>query len=98
MKNILDKNKNLKLYNKKGILRYEFFKNSDNYSWEYTYDKQGKILTYKNSNNYSCESTYDKQGNRLTYKNSDNYSCESTYDKQGNRLTFKNSNGVVETY
>ncbi len=98
MKNILGKNKNLKLYNKKGILIYEFFKDSNNLSWERTYDKQGNRLTYKNSNNYSSEYTYNKQGDVSTFKNSNGYSSESTYDKQGNELTFKSSNGAVETF
>ncbi len=98
MKNILGKNENLKLYNKKGILRYKFVKDSDNYSYEYTYNKQGCKLTFKDSNNYSSESTYDKRGNELTYKNSENYSYECTYDKRGDRLTHKDSNGVVRTF
>ena len=49
MKNILGKTENLKLYNKEGIRVYEFSACTDRYYFEFTYDENGKVLTYKNS-------------------------------------------------
>ena len=92
MKNVFGKQKELKLYNSKGDLVYEFYKNDD-YYWEYTYDDQGNQLTYENSNGYRCEYTYDDQGNQLTYKSSEGNWSELTYDDKGNALTYKDSNG-----
>mgnify|MGYP003652569484 FL=1 len=50
MKNILGTQEDLNLYNKAGNLVYKFTKDSYGYSYEYTRDENGKILTYKNSN------------------------------------------------
>ena len=66
MKNILGNTNDLELFNKEGKRVYEFKIYSDGYSYEYTYDENGKELTYKNSTGYS----YD---NQLTYKNSEGY-------------------------
>ena len=71
MKNILGKEENLDLFNKNGKKVYEYFKNSDGYSCEYTYDSNGKVLTFKDSDGYSSEYTRDSNGKELTYKNSD---------------------------
>ena len=70
MKNILGTEENLELFNENGIKVYEYFKWSDGYWDEYTYDSQGNKLTYKDSDGYSYEYTYDSQGNELSYKNS----------------------------
>ena len=93
MKNILGTQEDLKLYNKAGNLAYEFYKNSNGDSYEYTYDENGKVLTSKDSNGYSDEYTRDKNGNELTFKDSDGYSHEYTRDENGKVLTYKNSNG-----
>ena len=93
MKNILGTQEDLRLYNKAGNLVYKFTAKSNGSSYEYTYDKFGKLLTYKDSYDYSYEYTYDKNGNTLTYKNSDGYSYEYTYNENGKELTYKNSAG-----
>jgi YD repeat-containing protein len=71
MKNILETEKDLELFNKEGKRVYCFRKDSRGYGWETTYDSNGNELTYKDSNGYSSEYTYDSNGNQLTYKNSD---------------------------
>tara|TARA_R110000737_G_scaffold265005_1_gene272774 strand:+ start:180 stop:752 length:573 start_codon:yes stop_codon:yes gene_type:complete len=94
---MLNKNGNtedLKEFHSNGEASYQFYEGLCDYSYEYTFDKNGNILTYKNSDDYSYECTRDKFGNVLTFKNSEDYSSEFTYDKNGNELTFKNSEGV----
>ena len=93
MKNIQGTAENLELFNKDRVRVYEYHKNSDGYSCEYTYDSNGKVLTYKDSDGFSYEYTYDSNGKVLTFKNSDGYSSECTYDSNGNKLTYKNSDG-----
>ncbi len=70
MKNILGKEEDLKLYDVNGNLVYEYDKNSNGYSGEYTYGIHGRVLTCKNSEGYSYEYTRDSDGRELTYKNS----------------------------
>jgi YD repeat-containing protein len=70
MKNILGKTENLTLFDKDGRLLYNFYKGSDGYSYERTYDSNGNVLTFKDSTGYSSEYTYDSDGKELTYKNS----------------------------
>jgi YD repeat-containing protein len=94
MKNILGKTESLELFNKDGILLYNFYKGSDAYSYERTYDSNGNVLTFKDSTGYSSEYTYDSDGRELTYKNSIGYSYEYTYDSDGRELTYKSSTGV----
>ena len=94
MKNIFNTEENLKLFNENGIQVYKYFKNSDGFSYERTYDSNGNELTHKDSTGYSYECTRDSNGNIITYKNSDGYSYEYTRDSNGNVLTFKDSNGV----
>jgi len=94
MKNVLGKNENLKLFNEQGKQVYEYYKGLvDGYWEEYTYDKNGNILTYKDSYGYWEEHTYDEKGNELTYKNSDGimrgfdipeYTMEELIKKIGN--------------
>ena len=93
MKNILGKTDNLKLFNKEGKLVYKFCKYSYGLSYEYTYDSNGKELTYKDSDGFSSEYTRDSNGNELTYKNSDGvtrgfnipeYTMEQLVEKLGN--------------
>jgi hypothetical protein len=92
MKNILGTTENLELFDNEGRKVYNFYKYSKEYSYECTYDLNGKILTYKDSEEFSYEYTYDLNGNELTFKNSNGYSHEYTYDLNGKELTFKNSN------
>jgi len=93
MKNILGKTENLQLFNKEGKLVYEFYKNSNGFSYERTYDSDGKKLTFKDSNRYSYELTYDSNGKELTYKDSNGitrgfdipeYTMEQLVEKLGN--------------
>ncbi len=93
MKNILGTTENLDLFNKEGKMVYDFYKNSDGYSYEQTYDSNGRLLTHKNSNGYSSEYTYDSNGNELTFKNSNGetrgfdipeYTMEQLVEKLGN--------------
>ena len=46
----LDGKDELLRFNKEGKKVYKFYKYSDGFSYEYTYDSNGNILTYKNSN------------------------------------------------
>jgi YD repeat-containing protein len=68
-------------------------KDSRGYSWEYTYDSNGNVLTYKDSDGYSSEYTYDSNGKELTFKDSDGikrgfdipeYTMEELVEKLGN--------------
>jgi YD repeat-containing protein len=70
MKNILGTTKDLDLFDKAGKRVYRFYKSSNGYSHEYTYNSNGNVLTYKDSNGYSHEYTRDSNGNILTYKDS----------------------------
>jgi len=74
MKNIQGTEENLELLNENGIKVYEYFKNSNGYIYECTYDSNCKVLTYKDSYANWYEYTRDSQGNELTYKNSDGVS------------------------
>ena len=94
MKNILGTTENLELFNKDGRLLYNFYKGSDAYSYERTYDSNGNVLTFKDSTGYSSEYTYDSDGRELTYKNSTGFSSERTYNSNGKELTYKDSYGV----
>jgi YD repeat-containing protein len=63
-----------KAYHKNSdVVKWERRTYSNGFSYEYTYNEQGKVLTYKHSNDYSSERTYNEQGQELTYKNSDGY-------------------------
>ena len=93
MKNILGTTEDLDLYNKEGVRIYEFYKNSEGYSAEYTYDSNGYTLTYKNSDGYWYECTRDSNGNELTCKDSNGvtqgfdipeYTMEQLVEKLGN--------------
>ena len=59
----------------------------------FTYDAQGKELTYRNSGGCWREYTRDAQGNELTYRNNGGYWREYTRDGQGRVLTYRNSAG-----
>jgi hypothetical protein len=93
MKNILGTTENLELFDKDGRLLYNFYKSSDAYSYERTYDSNFNILTLKDSNGFSYERTYDSNGNILTYKDSNGvmrgfdipeYTMEELVEKLGN--------------
>lgn len=70
MKNILGTTENLDLFNKEDRKVYSFYKDSNGYSYEYTRDFNGNVLTYKDSDGYWYERTYDSNGEELTYKDS----------------------------
>ena len=70
MKNVLGNKEDLKFYNEEGVKVYEFCTLSYTDSYEYTYDKNGIILTSKNSTGYWSKRTRDEKGNELTYENS----------------------------
>ena len=70
MKNILGNQENLKLYNEKGIMVYEFYTFRDGSSSECTYDNNGRALTLKSSSGHWSKWTRDNEGNELTYENS----------------------------
>ena len=93
MKNALGKNENLILFNEQGKKVYEYYKDSDGFWSERTYDEKGNELTYKDSEGYWYEYTYDEKGNILTYKNSEGvtrgfdipeYTMEELVEKLGN--------------
>jgi YD repeat-containing protein len=98
MKNIFGKTENLDLFDKDGKVVYRFCKVSGGYSYEYTYDSHGNVLTFKDSDGYSYELTYDLQGNPLTFKNSNGVSSEYTRDSNGKELTYKNSYGLTRGF
>jgi len=98
MKNILGTENKLGLFNENGIKVYEYFKYQSGFSYECTYDSNGKELTYKDSDGYSYEATYDSNGNVLTYKDSSGHSYEYTRDSKGKELTYKDSDGLTRGF
>ena len=75
------------------LVAYKKIEDSNGYWRVYTFNEQGRRITYEDSNGYSCEYTYDENGNELTYEDSKGYSCERTYDENGNELTYEDSRG-----
>jgi len=71
MKNVLGKNENLKLYNKEGILIYDYQIEIDGCTHKRTYDERGNVLTYEDSYGYFCWYTYDENNDKLTFNDSD---------------------------
>ena len=63
MKNVLNTEKNLKLYDDNGVVRY-YYITKHGISWEYTYDENNNLLTYRHSDGYYTEYTYDENGVR----------------------------------
>jgi len=53
MKNILETEDNLNLFNENGVKVYEYYKYLDGYSLEFTRDSNGNIITYKDSDGVS---------------------------------------------
>ena len=79
MKNTQGNKENLNLYNKEGVVVYEFYTYSDGSgSYENTYDKKGRALTSKYSTGYRCKYTRDEKGNELTYE--DSYGAKRGFD------------------
>jgi len=77
MKNILGENKNLKIYNSKKELAYQYKKYNKNIAYEYTFNSYGDFLTYNircvdkfKHLEYGSEFTRDKKGELINYKNS----------------------------
>jgi YD repeat-containing protein len=89
MKNIFGTTERLELKDENGVVRYAYFGFA-----QYTYNSNGKQLTYEDSDGFWTKSTYDSSGNELTYKNSNGYWYEYTYDSSGNRLTSEYSDGI----
>ena len=98
MKNTFGKDESLRIYNKEGVMIYQYLKCLNNYSWVSTYDKNGNELTFEDLNNYSYIRTFDENGNTLTFKDSNNYSFVSTYDENSNELTFEDSDGFIRGF
>ena len=98
MKNLQGKKEDLNLYNKKGVLVYEFYKHSKGYWCEITFDDMDNELTFKNSFGDWYEYTRDDQGNPLTYRNCYCYWYKKTYDDNGKELTFKDSEGKLRGF
>jgi len=98
MKNALGTTGSLKLYNKNGVMVYEFYKNSTGIWSKYTYDEKGRELTYENSNGNWSKYTYDEEGNILTFEDSTGYWYKYTYDEKGNELTYEDSNGETRGF
>jgi len=84
-----------------------YYKNSDVLAYrkyelngvlcEYTYDENGKPLSYKTSNGYSSKTTRDKNGNEVAFKNSNGYYnikgkkvTKEEYESFINQLNYKN--------
>ena len=93
MKNIFGTTEKLKLKDKNGVLRYKYIGFA-----QYTYDSNGKQLTFEDSDGYWSKSTYDSNRNLLTYKNSNGYWYKSTYDSNGKQLTSEYSDGYWRKY
>ena len=74
MKNILGKEKDLKLYDAKDRLRYEFevFKLSETYFKELTYNKNGQCTSFNDSDGEWSKSTYNKKGERCSFRQGNN--------------------------
>jgi hypothetical protein len=70
MKNILGKEEDLQLFDKNGVMVYQYVTDCKGHSFEYTRDSSGNVLTFKDSEGYSYKYTRDSNGNELTYKNS----------------------------
>lgn len=62
--------KEIKLYHENGELALWYFKNSDGYWIERTYDKNGNKSTFKDLNGFWTERTYDENGFLKTFKDS----------------------------
>jgi YD repeat-containing protein len=93
MKNILGTTENLELFDRDGRRVYCFNKKFNGYSYQYTYDSNGKTLTFKDSRGFSSEYTRDSNGKELTYKDSNGvsrgfdipeYTMEELVEKLGN--------------
>ena len=63
--------RSIKLYHKSGELALSFIASLVSESWdEFTYDRNGRTLTYKNSNDYWSRYIRDNDGRVLTFENS----------------------------
>jgi YD repeat-containing protein len=96
--NIQGENKNLELYNYKGIKVYSYYTYSFGFWHESNYDDKGKELNYKDSESNWYEYTYDEKGNQLTFKDSDGtkigfdipeYTMKDLVEKIGNFKLIK---------
>lgn len=93
MVNIQGNQKKLELYNKQGVLVYEFRTFRDGSSSECTFDENGRALTLKSSSGNWSKYTRDEKGNELTFENSYGRWSKYTRNNEGKELTFENSNG-----
>ena len=59
----------------------------------YTYDSNGRVLSYKDSDGYWWERAYDTNGRELTYKSSTGFWRKCTFDSNGRELSYKDSTG-----
>lgn len=93
MKNILGTTESLELFNKEGVMVYEFENDSNGFSSESIYDSNGYTLIYKDCYGDWWESTRDSNGKELTFKDSNGvtrgfdipeYTMEQLVEKLGN--------------
>jgi hypothetical protein len=91
--NALGAFEDLDLFDSLGNRIYQFNAHSNGCWGKYTYDSNGKRLTYEDSNGNWDKSTYDSNGNEVFSENQDGCWWKRTYDTNGKELTFKNSNG-----
>jgi YD repeat-containing protein len=97
MKNILNFDENLELFDGSGTLRYKYCKDLD-FKSEWLFDHFGNVTFHRDSNNFSESYTYDANGNEMSYKNSNDFTSSYTRDRHGNELIFKNSNNYISEY
>jgi hypothetical protein len=93
MKNIFGTQETIKLYDENKVLRYNY-RCGVLYECLYTYDSNGKELTYENSYGYSTKYTRDSEGNTMTFESSNGDWHRYTRDSDGKELTYENSYGT----
>ena len=98
--NVLGKKEDLKLYNKEGLLIYEYIQFDDAFDiWDkYIYNDKGNRTSYENSNGYWTKYTYNDNGQITSYENSNGYWYKTTYDDNGEQISWEGSDGIKKTY
>ena len=86
MKNKLGKRENLREYHENGKLAYKFIVStvfSSDYSYEKTYDNQGRPTSCKDSKGYSWKKTYDNRGRITFFEDSSGVYWKRIYNENG---------------
>jgi uncharacterized protein RhaS with RHS repeats len=91
--NALGAFEDLDLFDSLGNRIYQFNAHSHGCWGKYTYDSNGKRLTYEDSYGNWNKSTYDLNGNQLTFEDSNGNWDKSTYDSNGNEVFSENQDG-----